>query len=416
MKNTIMLFYLFLIFVVTHGQLSIDELFHFNSKYTSSGNCTNFQYNFSSLRIHSNRYDQISLDCQSSNLILENQEKTFSSICPTDQEYFRTIRIHLNHLIRTSIQVNQLHLHGIELCSLDDLIRNVYHEYSYYRSRWALLINLNTENQQQHIAIATNGEMTFMLFLQSSEYNTTLLDNKIQLIFPSEQIFQFNQSKTNIWRIDQSYIRNPKSMEYTTNYQISKTKFTLFSNETFVIYGTQASLLRRFLVYIDETLVSCKYDYIIQCIFPILPLHIRDTHEPVLKVLYSRIEVFNTTLKLLPRTRLHHIPTNHSLTEIETFEVNIDGNLCKNESLKSSFTFIVHLWKEDMKGIARYSKAEKNDLPPFACNTTVKIGEEIGKLLNPLLIDDIISMDVDLIHEWYDHQNCRAEKTRISFI
>lgn len=55
-------------------------------------------------------------------------------------------------------------------------------------------------------------------------------------------------------------------------------------------------------------------------------------------------------------------------------------------------------------------------MAPVNCNTTARIGQEIMKMLNPILIDDIISMDVDLIHKWYDHRNCRVEQTRISFI
>jgi protein associated with RNAse G/E len=50
------------------------------------------------------------------------------------------------------------------------------------------------------------------------------------------------------------------------------------------------------------------------------------------------------------------------------------------------------------------------------CNTTAEIGQEIKKMINSTSIDEIISMDVDLIHEWYNHRNCQAEKTRISFI
>ena len=88
----------------------------------------------------------------------------------------------------------------------------------------------------------------------------------------------------------------------------------------------------------------------------------------------------------------------------------------RNQSLKSLFTFIVHLWKEDVNGNAQYSKHEKNDLSEVQCNTTVPIGQEIHKLVSPLSIDDVISMDGDLIHQWYDHRNCRAERTRISFI
>jgi hypothetical protein len=318
-----MLLLLFSIFIIVHGQLSIDELFYFNSKHTSTGNCNEFQYQFSNFRIKSNNYNQLVFDCKSSSIIFQNKDRTSSSICLNDDEYFR---IHFDHLSQTIIQVNQLHLHGIELCSLDDFIRDVYHEYSSYRSRWALLINLKTNNQreQYHLAIATNGEMTFILFLISSEYQTKL----IEIIFPNENIFKFNQSLINVWRIDQGYVRIPKSLENSIIYRLSKTKFTLFNNETFFLYGTHLSQPRRFSITIDDIPVACKYDHILQCNFPILPLNIHDTHKPILQVMYNKNNILNSTLTLIPRTRLDRIPTNHSIFNIKTFQVNLDENLC----------------------------------------------------------------------------------------
>lgn len=330
LKNSMMLLHLFSIFIVVHGQLSVDELFVFNSKYTLTGNCNDFQYSFSNFRINSNNYNQLILNCNSSSLIFRNQEHISSLICPNDEDYFQNFRIHFPDLFQTSIEVNQLHLHGIELCSLDELIRNVYNKYSYYRSRWALLINLENKNKQEkhHLAIATNGEMTFILFILSSEYNTTIIENEIELIFPNENIFKFNRSSINVWQIDQDYVRSPTSLENSVIYQLSKSKFTLFNNETFLLYGTQISYPRRFLVSIDQTPVSCKYNYILQCTFPILPLNVRDTHEPMLKIIYNGNSILNTTLKLIPRTRLHQVLTSQSITKIETFEVNIDEKLC----------------------------------------------------------------------------------------
>ncbi|CAF3689735.1 unnamed protein product [Adineta steineri] len=408
------------IFAVVHGQLSVNELFSFNSKYTLTGSCNDFKYTFNNLRLYSNNYNQLIFNCTSSSLIFQNQEHASSLICPNDENHSQNFRIHFQQLSQTSIQVNQLRLHGIELCSLDDLIRNVYHEYAYYRSRMALLINLDTHNnnkqEQQHLAIATNGEMTFILFLLSSEYNATLIENEIKLILPNENIFKFNQSLVNIWRIDQGYIRYPISLENSFVYQLSKSEFTLFNNETFFVYGTQISFPRRYRVLIDGILATCKYDYILQCTFPILSLNVHDTHEPLLNIVYNGYSMFNTTLKLIPRTRLHQIPTNHSLTDIETFEVRIAANLCIDASLKSLFTFIIHLWKEDVNGTARYEKFDKNNMLLIPCNATAKIGQKINEHVNSISIDDIISMDVDLIHEWYDHRNCGTEQTRISFI
>jgi len=79
------------------------------------------------------------------------------------------------------------------------------------------------------------------------------------------------------------------------------------------------------------------------------------------------------------------------------------------------FTLIIHLRTENINGTARYQKIVKNDIGPIDCNATAEIGQEIGNIINPIPIDDIISLKVDLIHQWYDHQNCREERTRINF-
>jgi len=170
--------------------------------------------------------------------------------------------------------------------------------------------------------------MTFILFILSSEDKTILKDNQIELIFPNENIFEFNQSSVNVWRIDQGYVRTPKSLEDSIIYQLSKSKFTLFNNETFFLYGAHISNPKQLTVFIDETPVKCNYDYILQCTFPILPLNIRDTYQPMLKINYYTEPIFNATLTLIPRTRLNQVPTNYSLTDIGTLEVNIDENLC----------------------------------------------------------------------------------------
>jgi len=330
-KNSMMLLLLFSTFVIVHGQLSVDELFFFNSKYTSTGNCSDFQYTFTNIRINTNNYNQLIFDCNSSSIILRNTEQISSSFCCDDENYLDNFRIHVHHLSETSIQVNQLHFHGIELCSLDDLIQKHYSEYLYYRSQQALLINLENNNDTKdryHLAISTNGEMTFILFILSSESNTTFRDNQIELIFPNENIFKFNQSSINVWRIDQGYVRSPKSLENSIIYQLSKSNFMLFNNETFLLYGTQISYPTQFIISIDETPVTCNYDYILRCIFPILPLNVLDTHKPMLKVIYSRKSIFNATLTLIPRIRLGQVPTNHSISDIGTFKVNFDENLC----------------------------------------------------------------------------------------
>ena len=57
-------------------------------------------------------------------------------------------------------------------------------------------------------------------------------------------------------------------------------------------------------------------------------LTLSDTHQPTLRVSYNRRNIFNATLRLIPRTRLDQVPTNYSLALIGTFEVNIDANTC----------------------------------------------------------------------------------------
>ncbi len=329
-KNS-MRFLIFLsIFLIIHGQLFLDELFFFNSKYTSTDNCTNFQYEFADLRINYHKYNQLIFNCNSSNLIFRNIDQPSSSSCPNDEHNLDNFRIHFHNLSLTFIQANQLHFHGIELSSLDDFIQKTYSEYSYYRSQWALLINLETNNKQEqhHLAISTNGEMTFILFIIPSKYSSTFSRNPIELIFPNENIFQFNRSLINIWRIDQGFVRIPQSLDNIINYQLSKSKFTLYNNETFVLYGTQILNPRRLSIYIDDTLIKCTFNPILQCTFPILPLEIHDSHQPVFKVIYNLREIFRANLTLNPRIRLDQIPTNHFLTNIRTYQINLDTNLC----------------------------------------------------------------------------------------
>ena len=208
----------------------IDELFFFNSKYTSSGNCTAFQYNLTDIRINHNIYNQLIFDCNSSSIIFRNTEQVVSSFCSEEENTFQNFRIYFHRSSQRLIQVNQLHSHSIELCSLDHFIQTTYSEYSDYRSQWAILINLENENQkeQQHLAIATNGEMTFILFFISSESSAILNNNQIELIFPNENSFQFNRSSIDVWRIDQDYVRIPKSLDQSLILPIIEIKIYTF--------------------------------------------------------------------------------------------------------------------------------------------------------------------------------------------
>ena len=321
---------------IVQGQLSVDDLFSFHSKHARSSNCSGFQYKLDDLTLNAVVYNHLSIDCNGSRIILRNKEAEASPICPNDKRasedfsiYFRrSSQIFFNDA--TTVQVNPIRLYGIELCSLDEFIHGVYPEHSSYRSRWALLINLeNTyEGKQHRLAVATNGEMTFLVFVLSSDFDTTVIDNDIELSFPNENLFKFNRSSIHVWRVDQGYAHSPKSMDESNAYQLSKSKFTLFNNETFFVYGTQVALLRRLFVSIDDIALECYFDHILRCVFPILPLNLPDTHQPRLIVAYNRETRINTTLTLVPRTRLQSVPTNHSIFELAKFELSLTKNLC----------------------------------------------------------------------------------------
>ena len=327
MKNHLKLLLFISICLTIHAQLSIDELSFVNSKYTSVGNCNDFQYEFPHFRVKYHYFDQLILNCTSSSIIFRNTERESSSFCPEDEDYLEKFRIHFSSRSFTSIRINQFLLHGIELASLDDIIQNTYVEYSYYRSQWALLIHLETDNKQQsyHLVVAANDEMTFLFFVTPS----SSIKTAIEMIFPFGNRFQFDQSSVNVWRIDQGFVSIPKSMEAVMPYQLSNFEFRLFDNETFYIYGTEGLTARRLAVQIDQTPVTCVVDRPLQCTFPILPLNIDESHRPFLQLIYISRYVFNATLTLNPRIRLNRIPTKHRLTNIPSYKIDLDPNLCK---------------------------------------------------------------------------------------
>ena len=322
----------FLLAAVVHGQLSISELFQFHSKYASSGNCSDFHYAFKNVHGNFLIFNGLRIDCNSSSLILESQSISDSStLCIKDIEYQQNFRVHF-HSIQSignemKIETNQIQLYGIELATLDDFIHEIYSDLAYYRSQWALLINLGQNN---HFALALNDEMMFLVFLNPT-YNDLepSMISQIDLIFPNHNIFSFNRSQLNVWRVDEGFVRNPTISKTSTDYQLSKSSFQLYSNETFFIYGTQELLPRRFQVLIDEIPASCNLNYIFRCNFPLLPSTINDTHQPKLRVIYSRRSILNATLTLRPRKRLSHIPTTFSLMNISAFQVTLDESLCE---------------------------------------------------------------------------------------
>ena len=79
------------------------------------------------------------------------------------------------------------------------------------------------------------------------------------------------------------------------------------------------------------------------------------------------------------------------------------------------FHLILHLWKEDVNGTARYQKFVQDELAPIDCGTSARLGREIEQLINPISINDILSINVDLIHQWFEQKDCRTEKTRVIF-
>ena len=328
MKNSLLKLLFFIsTCLIVQGQLSIDELFFYHSKYTSAGNCHDFQYKFPHFRVNYHHYDQLMLDCSSSTIIFRNTERESSSFCPNDENYLEKLRIRFSHRFFASIRVTQFPLHGIELSSIDDFIQKTYTEHFYYRSQWALLVHLENENKQEshYLAIAANDELTFILFVTLSSSNSNL----VELIFPYENRFYFNHSSVNVWRIDQGFVHIPKLLERKTPYQLSKSDFRLFDNETFYLYGTETFVSRRLVVHIDQELLTCTFDRLLQCIFPILPLDIHDSHRPLLKVKYGGLAIFNASLTLNPRIRLNQIPTSHSLTDIASYKIDLDPNLCR---------------------------------------------------------------------------------------
>lgn len=54
-------------------------------------------------------------------------------------------------------------------------------------------------------------------------------------------------------------------------------------------------------------------------------------------------------------------------------------------------------------------------MEPIDCNKAAEIGLDLEKIIEKISINDIVTMNVDLIHQWSDHQNCQAERTRILF-
>lgn len=91
----------------------------------------------------------------------------------------------------------------------------------------------------------------------------------------------------------------------------------------------------------------------------------------------------------------------------------IDFFYDRTDQLKSLFTLIIHIQTENMNRTTGYQDIPKNDIKPIDCKTTVGIGREIANITNLIPINDIRSVEVDLIHQWYDHSTCLAERTRI---
>jgi len=84
--------------------------------------------------------------------------------------------------------------------------------------------------------------------------------------------------------------------------------------------------------------------------------------------------------------------------------------------LKSSFTLIAHVHTENINGTRRYTRINNADLLPIDCNKTAEIGQAIISMIQSIKRSDILSLNIDLIHQWYGYENCRMETTRIDVI
>ena len=415
--------FLFSFVSIVHGQLSPDELFTFYSKYSHSDECNEFSYDFRPIPIFPLVFNQLRFDCDSSTLILRNLNDNFSSLCVNETESLRTFRVlfRRSSLVsirdETKIEVNQILLRGIELTSLDDFIHRSYSEHGSFRSQYALMINVinSFDGKTHHIALATNRDLTFIIFRFDSNVEVNNVEPNVDLIFPNENFFSFNRSNENVWRIDEGFVRSPKALQTPIHFQVSKLEFTLFANESFVVYGTQGSPRGRLSAKIDKTTVACTFNYILRCRFPILPANIDDDHRPQLKIFYGEINIYNKTISLNRRTRLNDIPRQLDISNISAFQVNLNENLCQNSSLKSVYEFILHVWKEDANGTAHYVSFVQDELPPVDCGATVPIGREVLNLIQSISIRDILTVSVDLIHRWYGENYCQSARTRVTF-
>lgn len=88
----------------------------------------------------------------------------------------------------------------------------------------------------------------------------------------------------------------------------------------------------------------------------------------------------------------------------------------RTDALQSLFILNIHLRTEDGNGTVRHEDIVKDDIEPIACNTTAEIGRYLANIISSIPINDITLMNVDLIHQWNEYQNCPAERTRINFI
>lgn len=323
MKSKIFVAFLSLsfVFVVVRCQLSVEELFSFDSTNVERRNCSSNRFQIDKIRFDGFEFDELRFDCSKSALILR---KNISSLCEDELQEKNLFRIEFfSGSLRddSKIELVQNRIYGIELASSDEFVYQVYPEFPFYRSSRSIFVNLNNE---KFLSISTNDELSFIsLFSRKRNEN-----ERVDFVFPGENRFSTNFSSFDVFRFDQGFIKLAQNSSKTKTIQLSKNRFQLSSGETFFIYGTEGIRARRFQVLIEGVSAPCELKSIIRCSFPILPDRIKQEDQLELRLRYFAENVFNATLSLRPRFRLSHIPTSFSIMNLTQFRVQLQTNSC----------------------------------------------------------------------------------------
>ncbi|CAF0841029.1 unnamed protein product [Didymodactylos carnosus] len=326
---------------ISISQLTIDELFSSNFKFEeyplNLADCSSDKVglikNFTNknyLKINATIYNQLYIDCDNDQLLninLRNPNVIWNENCENKHHNDFTFRYRfLLQDKKIQVQIKEFNMEGVELCSIDEYMKNVYEEYQYYRSNWAVLISIMPYFR---LAFISNNEMSFLLV-----FNEQHAKNEMDILFPMEQLFKLNnktEQKINVYRIDQGYVRIPKQDEINVQYELSKHNFIVNINETFLFYGTQNAVLKEgsFRLTINDQLVSCRYNYLLFCTFPIL---VNDTVNDTVNVLllHDSSYVYNQTVGLISRKVLNNYTQSiYNLTDIQRYQFIINNKYCR---------------------------------------------------------------------------------------